>query len=102
MNVYERLALALDPTLLMVRAGMVADDWQRDLLMDPDGWWLMLCSRQSGKTTVLADPLNEIHGSTAMPAVADAGDRGPRPRDRPQPELRHRVPFSRCDVWRSR
>ena len=65
MNVYERLALALDPTLLMVRAGMVADDWQRNLLMDPDGWWLMLCSRQSGKTTVLA--AMALHTALARP-----------------------------------
>ena len=48
------LILGLDPCLLFRQAGMVADDWQREILFDRDGFWLLLCCRQSGKTTVIA------------------------------------------------
>lgn len=52
---FEDVALALDPTLIMRKAGLEPDPWQSDLLLSPeDDWWLVLCSRQSGKTTTVA------------------------------------------------
>jgi hypothetical protein len=48
------LALALDPALLMQRAGMSPDPWQGDLLRSDAARMLLLCSRQSGKSTVAA------------------------------------------------
>lgn len=45
---------ALDPAWLMARAGQVADGWQRELLGCADGKLLVCCSRQAGKSTVVA------------------------------------------------
>ena len=48
------LALALDPVLLAIRAGVVPDPWQAGLLRSQERQRLMLCARQSGKSTVAA------------------------------------------------
>ena len=48
------LATALDPALLMTRAGQTPDDWQRDELRSDSKQLVLLCSRQSGKSTVTA------------------------------------------------
>jgi hypothetical protein len=48
------LELALDPGTLMRRAGMAPDPWQEALLFEQPRRALMLCSRQSGKTTAVA------------------------------------------------
>lgn len=48
------LARALDPALLMEQAGLVPDAWQRDLLRSDARRMLLLCSRQSGKSTTTA------------------------------------------------
>lgn len=48
------LAVALDPTRLAERAGIHADPWQRDLLRIDARQAILLCSRQSGKSTVSA------------------------------------------------
>lgn len=48
------LALALDPVRLAARAGIVADPWQADVLRSPARQVVMLCSRQSGKSTISA------------------------------------------------
>lgn len=48
------LALALDPTVIMRRAGLVPDPWQRDLLFDETDWWLLLLTRQGGKTAAIS------------------------------------------------
>ena len=48
------LAAALDPVLLMRRAGMEPDPWQADLLRSRSESTLLLCSRQAGKSTVTA------------------------------------------------
>ena len=50
----RRLALALDPALLAESIGMVADEWQRDVLREREQHLLLNCSRQSGKSTVTA------------------------------------------------
>ena len=47
-------AAALDPAWLLARAGMPADDWQRELLTSTDDRLLVCCSRQAGKSTVVA------------------------------------------------
>src|ERR671932_1709093 len=48
------LALALDPVLLARFAGIEADPWQRDVLRSTAPRMLLNCSRQSGKSTVVA------------------------------------------------
>lgn len=48
------LALALDPALLAVRAGVTPDPWQADLLRSDARQAILLCSRQSGKSTTTA------------------------------------------------
>ena len=46
------LALALDPVLLAIRAGMTPDSWQASLLRSTDRQIILNCSRQAGKSTV--------------------------------------------------
>lgn len=48
------LALALDPSLLMEVAGIEPDPWQRRFLRSASKKLILLCSRQSGKSTVSA------------------------------------------------
>src|SRR6516162_5255499 len=45
---------ALDPARVMVRAGLPPDPWQRDLLRSTASRMLVLCARQSGKSTCAA------------------------------------------------
>ena len=61
---YAGLALALDPALIMSASGMAPDPWQEELIRDDENWWLLLCTRQGGKTQgisalALATALNE-------------------------------------------
>lgn len=48
------LARALDPVLLAIDCGITPDPWQADLLRTVSKRALLLCSRQSGKTTSTA------------------------------------------------
>jgi hypothetical protein len=48
------LARALDPVMLATDCGIVPDAWQASLLRDRPRRSLLLCSRQSGKSTVTA------------------------------------------------
>ena len=48
------IALALDPCLIMSRAGYQPDDWQAQLICDDQNWWLLLCTRQGGKTQAIS------------------------------------------------
>lgn len=48
------LAQALDPTLFMASAGFAPDDWQRRFLLSTASRELLLCCRQSGKSTATA------------------------------------------------
>jgi hypothetical protein len=48
------LAMALDPVLLMLQAGLTPDPWQRDLLSSDARRQILLCARQVGKSTVVA------------------------------------------------
>jgi len=63
----EDLALGLDPTLIMRRAGLEPDEWQRSLLLSPrNRWYIVLCCRQgAGKTTAGAALL--AHNAVAYP-----------------------------------
>src|SRR5262245_19402070 len=54
MDARTALALALDPARLLVARGLPPDPWQRELLLAPDRQVLLNCSRQSGKSTVVA------------------------------------------------
>jgi hypothetical protein len=53
-RVADRLAMALDPVRYARRAGIVPDDWQRGLLRANARQTILLCSRQSGKSTICA------------------------------------------------
>ncbi len=48
------LARAFDPVLLARRAGVIPDPWQADLLRSDARRSILLCSRQSGKSTTSA------------------------------------------------
>lgn len=48
------LAFACDPSLLMTAAGMPPDPWQQQVLRSHALRQLLLCSRQSGKSTTVA------------------------------------------------
>ena len=50
----DDLALALDPALLMARCGLEPDPWQAELLREQPKRALLLCCRQSGKSTTTA------------------------------------------------
>lgn len=54
MGLKTNIAIAMDPALMMVRAGMTPDPWQAEILRNRDQRILLNCSRQSGKTTVIA------------------------------------------------
>jgi len=61
------LALALDPFRLAERAGIAPDPWQAELLRSDDRETLLLCSRQSGKSTVTA--LLALHAALYQPGA---------------------------------
>src|ERR671912_1495796 len=48
------LSIALDPCRLMLTAGLTPDPWQKRLLRSASKRQLLLCSRQSGKSTTTA------------------------------------------------
>ncbi|HWK96173.1 MAG TPA: terminase family protein [Pseudolabrys sp.] len=54
MNLGADLARALDPVRFALDCSIDADPWQRDLLTSTTSRAALLCSRQSGKTTVTA------------------------------------------------
>lgn len=54
MSVLTQIAAALDPAKLMQQAGFEPDDWQQEVLRTDDPRVLLLCCRQSGKSTVAA------------------------------------------------
>jgi hypothetical protein len=54
MDVAVALALALNPARLLAARGLPPDPWQREFLLAPDRQVLLNCSRQSGKSTVVA------------------------------------------------
>lgn len=54
MNIAEDLACALDPALFMDRLGLPPDPWQANLLRSAADRFLLLCTRQAGKSTVTA------------------------------------------------
>lgn len=65
MGLKTDLAICLDPALMMVKAGMNPDDWQKKILRQNDADHLLNCSRQSGKTTVIA--CKALHKSVYSP-----------------------------------
>ena len=48
------LALQLDPTIVMTRSGLTPDPWQSELIRDELNWWLLLLTRQGGKTKAIS------------------------------------------------
>lgn len=54
MDPLKLAALALDPSLIMEAQGMTADPWQQEFLLSQDRLVLLNCSRQSGKSSVVA------------------------------------------------
>ena len=53
-GLYAPLALRLDPCLIMSASGMTPDPWQAELIRDTVNWWLLLCTRQGGKTQAIS------------------------------------------------
>jgi hypothetical protein len=51
---HRTFALALDPSLILRARGLEPDPWQRDFLFAADQQVLLNCSRQSGKSTLVA------------------------------------------------
>src|SRR6516165_2357080 len=54
MSPLDQLAMALDPALMMERLGLEPDPWQRSVLRSTADRLLLLCCRQSGKSTTTA------------------------------------------------
>lgn len=65
MHLASDLALALDPVALAQRLGFEPDDWQRDLLRSTSQRVMMLCARQTGKSTIAA--LMALHQALYYP-----------------------------------
>ena len=65
MGILTDIAAALDPVLLMQAAGHDPDPWQAELLRSDDRRVLLLCCRQSGKSTVAA--VMAIHTAMYQP-----------------------------------
>jgi hypothetical protein len=61
------LALVLDPPRLLAAQGLTPDPWQRDLLLAPEPYLLLNCSRQSGKSTTVA--ALALHQLLAVPGA---------------------------------
>src|SRR5687768_2739656 len=59
------LALALDPVRLARRLGMAPDPWQQQFLRSTSRQQILLCSRQSGKSTSAA--ARAIHKALYQP-----------------------------------
>jgi hypothetical protein len=53
-SAYAQLAHALDPVLFAAACGITCDKWQADVLRSTARRALLLCSRQSGKSTTTA------------------------------------------------
>ena len=64
----DDLALALDPALIMSKAGLAPDPWQAQLLRTEPARALLLCTRQAGKSTVTA-ALATHHALYRAPAL---------------------------------
>ena len=54
MSPNRRLAMALDPVLLMGELGLAPDPWQASVVRSTGDRTLLLCARQTGKTTCTA------------------------------------------------
>ena len=65
MSIWTQIAAALDPVKLMEQAGFEADDWQADVLRNTAQRLMLLCCRQSGKSTVAA--ALALHTATTKP-----------------------------------
>ena len=59
MGILADAALALDPALILKRAGMPPDPWQARALRSRPERLLLNCSRQAGKTSVVAAAAND-------------------------------------------
>jgi hypothetical protein len=67
MLIAQDLALALDPALIGERVGLTLDPWQATLIREQPRRALLLCSRQSGKSTATA--LLALHVAIFQPGA---------------------------------
>lgn len=65
MGLKTDLAITLDPSLLMVKAGFSPDEWQKKVLRMSDTNHLLNITRQGGKTSVIA--AKALHKATCSP-----------------------------------
>ena len=63
----QDLSLALDPALIGERVGLTLDPWQATLIREQPKRALLLCSRQSGKSTATA--LLALHVAIFQPGA---------------------------------
>jgi hypothetical protein len=54
MTIARDLSFALDATKLAEACGVMPDEWQRDMLRTMPRRGLLLCARQTGKSTATA------------------------------------------------
>jgi hypothetical protein len=54
MDAQQALALVFDPSLIFTAQGYTCDPWQRELLFSTERQIILNCSRQAGKSTVIA------------------------------------------------
>lgn len=66
MSIADALALALDPACIFLSQGLIADGWQRELLLSRRAHVLLNCARQAGKSTVVA--ALALHQALVAPA----------------------------------
>ena len=67
MSVLTQISAALDPAKLLEQAGFEPDEWQADVLRSDAKRTLLLCCRQSGKSTVAA--AMAVHTATTKPGA---------------------------------
>src|SRR5258708_13892008 len=72
----DTLARALDPVSLALDVGITPDAWQAALLREHPRRSLLLCSRQSGKSTVTA--LSALWQAVYEPGLIVIGSPSPR------------------------
>lgn len=77
MGLLSNAAIALDPSLMMVKAGMSPDPWQQRILRKRPQRSMLNCTRQSGKTTVIsAQALHEaLYYAPALVLIVSPSER---------------------------
>jgi hypothetical protein len=65
MDAASSLATMLDPSRIFQAMGMRADPWQKEVLLCPERYVLLNCSRQAGKSRVTS--IAALHAALFTP-----------------------------------